>query len=155
MAKKVGRPSIYNQKLVDTILQRIAEGESLRTICKEKDMPVVSTVLKWKLEKPEFSEQYDEARQSQVQHLFDELLEIADDSTSDTITKETKDGEAYEVTNQEAIARSRLRVDTRKWYLSKVAPKVYGDKLDLTSDGKELQPILVKFIDKDEETKDD
>lgn len=111
-----GRPSKYTQKLADAILDRIANGDSLRTICKgNPDMPAVSTILKWKLENPVFSEQYDEARQSQAQHLFDQLIEIADSSTGET-------------------QRDRLRVDTRKWYLSKVAPKVYGDKLELAGD---------------------
>jgi hypothetical protein len=126
---KIGRPTIYNQKLVDTILSRIANGESLRTVCSDKDMPHISTVIQWKLDKPEFSAQYEEAKKSQAQHLFDQLIEIADTGVD--------------------VSRDRLRVDTRKWYLSKVLPKVYGDKLDLTSDGEKLIPPT--FSDKERE----
>lgn len=123
MKNKGGRPTIYTQKLVDTILSRIANGESLRKICLDKDMPELSTVIKWRLSNEEFFLQYEEAKKSQAQHLFDQLIEIAD-------------------TGQD-VTRDRLRVDTRKWYLSKVLPKVYGDKLDVTSDGKVLPTPII------------
>jgi len=47
----------------------------------------------------------------------------------------SKSGEEYETVNPEVIGRSRLRVDTRKWYLSKVLPKIYGDKLQTEHSG--------------------
>ncbi len=123
---KLGRPSIYTQELVDRILNRMADGESLRKICAEKDMPHIATVLQWKLDRPAFSEQYEQARATQAHRLFEELLEIADDTTGDT-------------------QRDRLRVDARKWFLSKVAPKIYGDKLDLTSDNKVLPTPIINL----------
>jgi hypothetical protein len=123
MAHAGGRPSIYTQELVDIILQRIADGESLRSVCRDKKMPHVSTVIKWRSENQEFLAQYEEARISQAQHLFDQLIDIADTG--------------------EDVARDRLRVDTRKWYLSKVLPKVYGDKLDLTTKGDKLPTPII------------
>lgn len=124
---KVGRPTNFNEKIAEKLCNRIAEGESIRSICKDNDMPALSTVMKWKHDFPEFMEQYDEAKQSQVEHLFNELLEIADTG--------------------EDVARDRLRVDTRKWFLSKVAPKIYGDKMDLTTDGKELPTPIIQIND--------
>jgi hypothetical protein len=60
--------------------------------------------------------------------MADELLDIADDSTNDYMDRVGKDGEVTRVLDQEAMARSRLRLDTRKWMLSKMLPKVFGDK---------------------------
>ena len=134
--KKTGRPTKYKEKLGKEICKRIAEGESVRSICKSEDMPDASTIYLWLIDedKKEFFKQYAIAKDAQAELMFDELLEIADDGTNDWIERENKDGSIYEVVNNEVVQRSRLRVDTRKWYLSKVLPKKYGDKLEL--DGK-------------------
>ena len=59
----------------------------------------------------------------------DELNEIADDGRNDWMTVTRRDGSEIEVANNEVLQRSRLRVDTRKWIMSKILPKRYGDKL--------------------------
>ena len=69
------------------------------------------------------------AREAQADALFDEILEIADDSRNDTVH-----GENGDTPNHEWIARSKLRIDTRKWMAAKLRPKVYGDKIDVTSE---------------------
>ncbi len=129
-----GRPSIFTQKLGEKICERIARGESLRKICKDKKMPSRKTIHLWLLdeEKKEFLYQYETASNIRADELFDELEDIADN----------KKGE---------VQRDRLRVDTRKWYLSKVLPKKFGDKMDFTSDGKPLSIQISKEIaDKNE-----
>jgi len=119
--KKPGRPSKYNPALAVEICMRMTAGESVRKICKDPDMPTFNTVMRWVSDKDQvaykdgFPEQYQTAMAVKAQNMFDELLEIADD-TDDT-------------------QRSRLRVDTRKWYLSKCLPKVFGDKLNLDHSG--------------------
>ena len=120
----------FSQEIADRICARLAEGESLRSVCRTPGMPVPSTVLDWTLAHPEFGEQYARARQIGYQLLADELIEIADDSSGDVV--ETEDGPRQ---NSEFTARSRLRLDTRKWMLSKMLPKVYGDKLDMNVAG--------------------
>ena len=134
--KKTGRPTSYKPKLGKEICTRIAEGESLRKIVKDDHMPSAVTIFNWLLDedKKEFLNQYEAARNIQAEVMFEELLEIADDSENDVETRVNSDGEEYEVANKEYVQRSRLRVDTRKWYLSKVLPKKYGEKLEL--DGK-------------------
>jgi hypothetical protein len=134
-----GRPTIFNKELADTVCARIAEGESLRSICADPEMPSVSSIIRWLLDedKKEFWVQYAHARAAQAELMFDELLEIADDGSNDYMTI-VKGSETYNVEDREVTNRSKLRVDTRKWYLSKVLPKKFGDKLDLTSDGKAL-----------------
>ena len=75
--------------------------------------------------RPEFSEQYARAREAQADKLAEEALQIADDGRSDTYV----DGDGSVKTDTEVIQRSKLRVDTRKWLASKMAPKKYGDKV--------------------------
>lgn len=75
--------------------------------------------------RPEFSEQYARAREAQADKLAEEALQIADDGRSDTYV----DGDGNVKTDTEVIQRSKLRVDTRKWLASKMAPKKYGDKV--------------------------
>lgn len=125
-AKKIGRPSSFTQKMADRICARIADGESLRSICAGKDMPSRTSVFKWLAEHRSFADQYARAREAQADTLADQILEIADDSTRDTI--ETESGPRADA---EWIARSRLRVDARKWLASKMAPKKYGEKIDI------------------------
>ena len=129
MAKRGGQTE-YTPEIAQSILERIAAGESLNQICKTDGMPAKSTVCLWVLDDREgFADQYAKARQLQAQLLADEIFDIADDSTNDYMLRQSKSGEDYETVNPEVIGRSRLRVDTRKWYLSKVLPKIYGDKV--------------------------
>ena len=145
--KKVGRPSNYTPALASLICARIAGGESLRAICRDADMPERTTVHLWLLEesKKQFFNQYEQSCNIRAENMFDELNEIADDGTNDWMERENKDGTSYTVLNGEAVARSRLRVDTRKWYLSKVLPKKFGEKLDMTTNGKELPAPIMKL----------
>jgi hypothetical protein len=73
----------------------------------------------------EFKDQYDIARCAQIESFIDDCLEIADNCDEDQM--EGDNGKL--VCNSEYIARSRLRIDTRKWIASKLAPKIYGDKI--------------------------
>ena len=131
--KKRGRPSIYSKALAKTICRRLAEGESLRSICKDAAMPAISTVLAWLFdgEHDEFSEQYARARRAQAELRADEVIDLADDNAADW----TIDEKGKKVVDHDHIARSRLRVDTRKWVASKLLPKVYGDKVQHTGEG--------------------
>lgn len=114
----------FNQATADEICRRLAEGDSLRSAAKASGVGA-STVLDWIAANAEFGEQYARARQTGYQLLADELIEIADDASGDVI--ETEDGPRQ---NVEFTARSRLRLDTRKWMLSKMLPKVYGEKVE-------------------------
>jgi len=133
----VGRPSIFTKELADLICLRLSEGESLRGICREDEMPSVGTVCRWLATDTVFREQYARAREAQADTLADEILEISDNATNDWMERQTPEGQGigWQV-NGEHIKRSRLRVDSRKWFAGKVAPKKYGEKaqLDLGSD---------------------
>lgn len=139
---KMGRPSVFTQEIADSICERIADGESLRSICLGDEMPCRSSVFKWLNENKSFSDQYARAREAQADHMADEILAIADETERDTI--ETDGGDRA---NNEWIARSRLRVDARKWLASKMAPKKYGEKIDVGVGGIEGAPaVQVKIV---------
>lgn len=108
----MGRPSEYTQEKAAEICARLAEGESLRSICASDDMPDMKTVYRWIGANDEFRQQYALAREDQADTHADGLIDL-----SDTATPE----------NHAAI---RLQIDTRKWVASKLKPKKYGDKTD-------------------------
>lgn len=141
--KPKGRPSKYTDALAYSICETIATTElGIHTICKEKGMPSPSTVFKWLTEKKDFSDNYTRAKELQAEFLVEKIISIADDTSNDTTI--TDSGKM--VANSEWINRSRLRVDSRKWIASKLFPKKYGDKIDITTKdgaiGKTSQIIL-------------
>lgn len=144
-----GRPSDFTPDIADAICERLSDGESLRTICMDEEFPNRSTVFRWLGVNEGFRDQYAHARNLQAEKLADEMFDIADDGTNDWMERSNSEGEPLPPTlNSEAVQRSKLRVDTRKWYLSKVLPKKYGDKLDLNHGGQEGAPaIKVSFVD--------
>ena len=130
----MGRHSDYTQEMADAICEKIASGESVRAICKPDDMPAMSTVFRWLSNSKEFSEQYARSKQAQAEYMVDEILDIADDGTNDWMEKRSKDGDMLGwVENGEALRRSVLRVDARKWLAMKLLPKKYGEKLDVNA----------------------
>lgn len=141
--KKNGRPSKYTDKLADKICQMIAEGQSVRSICKKKDMISMQTFFRWLRENEKFREQYAHACEERSYRHAEEIIEIADDATNDYMEEHDESGNltGYKL-NGENIQRSRLRVDTRKWLMSKLNPKVYGDKLDMTTNGNDIGVTL-------------
>lgn len=130
----------YTKEVGDAICERLASGWSLRKSAEEAGIHP-STVLDWCERHPEFAQQYAGARARGYQLLADEILEISDESRDDIIETETGP-----VTNHEVIARSRLRVDSRKWMLSKMLPKVYGDKITAEHTGPNGAPLFDKMV---------
>jgi len=150
-AVKTGRPSIYTKDIASEICVRIGIGESLNTICKYDRMPCKATVMFWLVdavkdnaspELKEFLDQYTQAREHQANGWADETVDIADDGTNDYVEKVGKDGK-YESLNSENIQRSRLRVDTRKWFLERLKPKKYGTQLKVNHDTPEDSPLAM------------
>jgi len=136
-----GRPSTFNAATAELICERLAGGETLTRICKTPGMPKRQTVHRWRVKFPGFDATYTRARVAQAEHWADEILDIADDSARDTVTKTTPQGREYEAVDNEAIQRSRLMVDTRKFLMAKLAPRIYGDKLQHEHSGEVVQRI--------------
>jgi len=140
----MGRPSDFTQEIANTICGRLAEGESLRAICETDGLPDKSTVFRWLASNLAFRDQYARARELQAETLVDEILEISDDGRNDYMTSmgEGEETLAYRL-NGEHVQRSRLRVDSRKWFASKVAPRKYGDRIQLANDPTDpIVPVL-------------
>ncbi len=121
--KQKGRPSTYTMELAKDICDKIASNsKSIKKLCTENPhWPHRDTIFTWLKNYPEFSDQYAQAKRCQVEAFVDEILEIADDVSQDIISER-----GYISCNSELIARSRLRIDTRKWLAAKLVPKVYG-----------------------------
>ena len=133
----------YSDQIAETICERIGDGQTVREICADTDMPSMSTVFRWLADKEAFREQYARAKEAQAEYLADEITHIADDGTNDWMERHGKDGESLGwVVNGEAVQRSKLRVDTRKWLLSKMLPKKYGDKQALEVTGENGAPLI-------------
>lgn len=132
-----GRPTKYTPELANEICKHIADGLSLRRICEKDGMPDKATILRWAVEDYQgFYDQYEKARRIQAETLADEIFDIADDGSNDWVEKQDQNGPTGDsILNTEHVQRSRLRLDTRKWYLSKVLPKIYGDKQQVEHSG--------------------
>lgn len=138
----MARPTDFKQDTCDLICERIVEGESLRSICTADDMPAIRTVFNWLGKHDAFVQQYTRAREAQADTLADEIVDIADDGSRDYVTDE----KGHESVDYDHIARSKLRVEARKWIASKLKPKKYGDKTMLTDgDGAPIS-LAVSFV---------
>ncbi|MEB3045321.1 terminase small subunit protein [Rhizobium mulingense] len=129
----MGRPTKFSQALAEKICDRIADRESLRSICRDETMPAKSTVLSWLADedKAAFRARYALAREILADGFVDELVEIADNSSDDWIEKKNAAGETTGwQENGEAIRRSQLRIATRQWVAEKLRPKKYGAKAE-------------------------
>ena len=128
MAKRsLDRAGRTHEEICKEILRRLEDGEYLRQICNgENGLPSsAATVLNWIHDSEEFAERYARAREIGWSHMAEQILEIADEDDDPQ--------------------RSRVRVDTRKWLLSKVLPKIYGDKQAVELSGANGGPIEFTF----------
>ncbi|MDP5216704.1 terminase small subunit protein [Ruegeria sp. 2205SS24-7] len=141
----MARPSDYCEEIAGAICERLAEGESLREICRADDMPAKGTVFRWLAKHQEFQDQYARAREVQADAIFDEVLEIADDASNDWMERSGEEGVGWQI-NGEHIQRSKLRIDARKWMAGKLRPKVYGDKQTHELQGPGGGPIAVEAV---------
>ena len=133
---KVGRPSIYTQELADKICEQIALGNSIRKVCESDDMPGLSSIFKWIRENKEFAQQYARATGERTEAQHEDLLELGDEAIKHAYKADPKAAGAV-------VQAVKLKADNLKWSMSKMVPKKYGDKLDMTTNGKDLPiPLL-------------
>lgn len=128
------RVTAFDQEIAVQICTRIAEGEGLIQICKDPDLPAVSTVYRWIAGNPDFQRLYELAREDQADTLGDQIIDISDEAP--IIVKRDDNGEEVEVVlDAAAIQRQRLRVDARKFVAAKLKPKKWGDRTEITGAG--------------------
>jgi hypothetical protein len=108
----MGRPSTFTQEIADEICARVMESDyGLEEICEADDLPSARTVFRWLAAHESFRQQYARAKEAQGHVQADRGLKDALTATDASL--------------------GRLKFDARKWAASKLAPKQYGDKLEL------------------------
>jgi len=153
--KPNGRPPLYNRELADTILFRICEGESLRAITREVDMPNFSTVYKWILDdEDDFTNRYASAREIQAANYAEQALEESE-SALNVAKGAPGTGEAGA-----RVMAKKLHIDSLKWIAGKLDSPKWGHKTSTELTGKdggaiktesapmELTPELQAELDK-------
>lgn len=120
------------QAKADKLCTMMADGLSMREACKHEGMPDRGTFMRWLAdeENSELRHQYARACEARAENIFEDIFEIADNGQNDWMERNAEDDPGWQA-NGEHLQRSRLRVDARKWALSKMMPKKYGDKLEL------------------------
>lgn len=140
-----GRPKKYTTELADLICQKISQGKSLKSICSEEGMPSMSSVFNWIHSEKGFLEKYDAATEERTIAMGEEIIDLSDDSLNLAQSVDPKAAGAV-------VAAAKLQVDTRKWVMSKMKPKKYGDKVDVTSGGEVIKGNTIVFSDMKNET---
>ena len=123
--------TIYTRELADTICRRMAEGESLRAICRDAGMPSEGAVRAWAREDRDgFSARYRQARDMLLEYWSDQIVDLADQGDLDPRDRQ-------------------VRIDVRKWLMSKLAPKRYGDRLLHAGDPENPMRVLHEQVSLD------
>ena len=123
-AKK--KPTSCTSALFARVLDRIAAGESLSSICRKDWAPKRCTFLKFKNKEDDRRNRYTRARVEGIEAKVDKLHDIPD--------------------LEEDWGRARLKCDNIKWEASKIAHHIYGDKITQEHTGKDGTPISVNFV---------
>lgn len=138
------------QKIFDDIIRLISAGLSLRkAIIEYNELNDTKfsreSFFEWLAKDNNLVDQYTRATEVRADAIFEEMFDIADDGTNDWVEKFDKEGNSHYDLNGEHVQRSKLRIDARKWALSKMMPKKYGDKIDVTSDNEKIQAQVTIF----------
>lgn len=146
----MARPTKYSDALADKICDIIAtSNKGLSAICEDESFPSRSTIHQWIKDNEKFSDKYARAKEDQADFLAEEIIKIAD--TENKTEVEFIGSEGSSTTIHDNVQRSRLQIDARKWIASKLKPKKYGDKIDVTSDGDKITTYNVGFKKPDTE----
>lgn len=144
-----GRPTKYTQELASILCAKLTMGISLRTVCKDDQLPCISTVYNWFKSVDGFVEQYTRAKEESADALVEDMLDIADNQVDQPLIIDGEpviiDGKCVMVKDAVAVNHARLRVDTRKWAASKLKPKKYGDRTAVEHTGADGGAIDMKW----------
>lgn len=124
---------MFNQEIADAVCERISQGQSLRQAAEAEGVHN-STVMQWARDHEAFAKQYARAREIGYDLEFEALEDLAAEPPPQTASGSTDAG---------WVQWKRLQIDTKKWALSKKAPKKYGDKVETTH---QLGDTVTKFV---------
>lgn len=134
--KRRKRRHKFTAPLGKALCKMLASGMTLNEVCRRPLMPPESTVRSWAIDPAHpFSAKYVRAREIGYAKMADQIIDIADHSVNDYMRRVTKDGGVETLINREVLERTRLRIETRKWLLSKALPKMFGDKVAVDHSG--------------------
>lgn len=163
--KKLGRPGSFSQEIADRICELVSDGKLLTHICDKNNPDYVGvsrvTVYSWRIAYPEFLNAYAKALENQQMTFADEILMIAADQSRDyqeqeIVTQSAKNGTTITtktVSDNTAVQRDRLRVDSMKFLMARLASNTFGEKIkqELTgAEGAPLVPVINMTIKKAE-----
>lgn len=140
----------YSAEMEELILGELRSGRTLTDICRDPDMPHLRSVQSWLTEdRNGFAARYKRARDIGCNIMADDMVDIADDRDHDWIVRTHKDGSTDAILDPERVSKARLRFEARRWRLSKMLPRTYGDRLDLNAkhDSGEGWAELLKAVD--------
>jgi len=135
-----------SEKLENQIIERISQGETLKAICADADMPAAATVMRWEVQDKAFGELVAHARRVAAHMLIGEAREIVDDGRNDWMERLGHDGQpkGWKV-NGEAVRRSELRAKQRWQEAAALAPREFAPKHQVEHSGG------INVADKDDE----
>lgn len=154
-----GRPTKYTKELADSLCSELSQGKSLRKVCESDEYPSAVTIFSWLRTNDEFLKQYEMAKQESADSLVDEILDIADNDASEPLLVNgepvMENGKPVTIKTAVGVQHARLKVDARKWVASKLKPKKYGDKVELSNDPDNPIPPQLIFQPLAKPAKDD
>ena len=131
---RLGRPSVKDDQTVNYIIDQIASGRSVTSICSEPGIPSLVTVMKWINKHPDFAKDYFLAKSMSAEVYASEIIDISDNNQGD-------------MNQPQNIQRDKLRVDTRKWVAARLMPKRYGASVDVNIAG-EVNHHIIQTIER-------
>lgn len=140
----------HKEKVFNKIIDAIADdGRPIRDILREKWTPSTSTFFEWLEADEEKAKRYARACEIRADVLFDEMLTIAFTPEIGETVKMVQKGNRKEMekTKGDMLGHRKLKVDTIKWALAKMAPKKYQDRLDVTSDGEKINSSIPLMLE--------
>ena len=122
----------FTDEIALELLNRLARGETLKSITKDAHMPSYQQAMKWVKSDPDFQQAYLSAQEFRMNVFADEILEIADDSVGDIRLGFDRNGNIIPEVNVEAIQRSKLRIETRKYLMERYAKGTFAAQREST-----------------------
>ncbi len=125
---KGGRPRVLTDADWQRVIDGLESGLSLRATCKRRGTPSVKSVLqRVTREREGFGERYAQAREIGLLQMEEEMLQMADGTEAQETDPKLANAQ---------VQRDRLRIETRKWVMSKMRPDRYGDRVALAGDSR-------------------
>ena len=141
--RKPGRPTKRTPAIEQEIVERIAQGQTLRSICLDNDkrFPEWRTVYDWMEADPDFSARIARARETGHDAIAEEALAIANQPLPGIETEEDEHGNVTKIKRGDMLGHRKLQIETRLKLLAKWNPKKYGERASMELTGKDGAPL--------------